>query len=692
MINLVFDFNTGYDDIVEENLLRLFQPTHVSVATGVDGSGNRSSAIRTVLVTDNPDSFVYDVPTYYLRADLLSDPLPVDDAVCRKLTGLCLPHWRSYQVTQRHPDVPTRKEKSTARKFETPPFRLGHTTPVQVADINYTEANISNLAEVLETIRITESYSVDMETYRLDPRSGNICMTVSVAERQAYFIPAELIPRVLPVIKWERVTGHNLKYDLECNQVWPGRIGDDTGIIGSLIGTPLNRRKLSEMVYDEFGYQMVEYEDIVPKDKTLADIPHEQLFFYACEDADWSLRLRNKLRPRLPTDASGVYNIQMRLTPIIAEMEWNGLKTDAVALQKLQATQDSALTAFKNWIYTIAGHEFDLDSWQQVGKVLYDELGIEKKRFTKTGVSTDVVALEQMTHPIAKAILAHRAVEKLKSTYTEPLQTKVHPNTGRVHPNFNMATVASGRLSSSNPNAQNIPKTKVYRDVVIANAPNLLLKIDFDQLELRTLAGMSGGSTMGQVFAQGGDIHAYTASAIYGKPVSALTKGERQQGKRNNFAITYGAAIKKVMEVNGCSYDEASVIREQLFSAYPDELDYMQELRDKGLRERKAVTLYGRTRTFGDFTPADAIEREAANHVIQGSAAELVFVSMIETISIIRRYGAKLINQIHDEVLIECHGDTIEDLWNELVPAMESANKFPVPLVVSAEIGYKWMI
>jgi len=695
LIHLILDLTTEkeFHFIIKEGLHRYFRPTHTSTLVGPGNGSQPSSFIREILVTDRPESFVYDIPTYFVRADMLSEPLFVDDLVCKKLTGLDLPTWRAYQHTLTVDTIPRHKKKSTARKLRISAYVAEHTQPEPIEDINYTEVDLGHLQQVIDEMKVCDLYALDVETNALDPYSGNVCMTLSLAHGQAYYIPAELIPRILLHVNWKRVTGANLKYDMRCLDTYPDEIGDDTLLMASLLEVPLGQRSLGQMVKKEFAYQMVEFDDIVPKGESIASIDHKRLVFYSCEDADWVRRLTLQLRPRLTGDKLKIYTIQRRLSPILAEMEQNGLLTDRTALRALRRTQVRSIVNIRREIYRQAGHRLDLNSPVQVGKVLYDELGIPRKRFAKKQASTAEIALQEMSHPIAKAILAYREQHKLWSTYTKPLLEKAHPLTGRVHPEFNPAVASSGRLSCKNPNGQNIPKTPTYRSVVIADDTNSLLKIDFDQLELRGLAGMSGGSSMRRIFESGANIHAHTASIIHGIPVSQVIKDspEYMDGKRGNFAIVYGAMERKVMEMFGCSFDEARYILQQLEVAFPDEFDFIHSERERIRLERKATTLYGRERTFGDFVPIDAVEREGFSHIIQGSAVELVFLAMIAVMPVIRRYKALLINQIHDEILVECLSTTVHDLRDEIVPMMEAV-KFSIPLKVTAKIAPCWVI
>jgi DNA polymerase-1 len=361
------------------------------------------------------------------------------------------------------------------------------------------------------------------------------------------------------------------------------------------------------------------------------------------------------------------------------------------------------MAVIKRQLYAEVGHAFDLNSPKQLQKVLFDELGLKPTKYVKTGPSTDASVLEHYKHePVPKLILDFRAEDKLYGTYTKPLREKVHPKTGRIHPNFNIAKVASGRFSCDDPNMENIPKTTEYRECILANFGNSLLKIDFDQGELRELAGQSGGSTMSRIFASGASIHAHTASIIHGIDPATVDKKSQiyLDGKRGNFAILYGATEGKLIEVGlAKDWDEAHTLRQQILAAYPEEMEWVNEQRVRIQRERKAVTLFGRIRTWGPYVPADAVAREGFNHIIQGSFVEHVHIATIAAVPIIRRYPAiglpraGLTNQVHDEILIECRDDVIQDLRDEVVPVMENANSsFPIPLTVTPEIGFRWMV
>ena len=628
----------------------------------------------------------------YLRPDLLSNPVELDDTVSRKLTGMALDEHLAYTTLVAAGYAKKGVKKKAKEIAKAVDWRRGYDVrdTRRVGDIMYTCVDSqSQLDDLLVAMKTAPEYGVDIETHKLDPLSGAVCMTIATAEGVAWYVPAFMISAVFPHIEWEKVTGHNLKYDVQGLGFYPEFVGNDTHIVAGLNEDRLGTRDLKAQVEDEFGFKMVEFNEIVPEGKSIADIDAMVRLFYACSDADWSLRLKQERAPRMPSQSQDIYDIQMHLIPIIAEMEANGIEVDDVELQNLSDYHARNIAAYLHWIYTIAGHPFDLDSPQQVSRVLYEELGIERTRF-KTSTDTDEVALQQMSHPIAKAILCYRGENKLKTTYADPLLLKRHPKDGRVHPTFNMALTASGRLSASNPNSQNPPKTKQYRSVVIAKSPDLILKIDYDQLELRTLAGMSGGSTMRRIFEQDIDIHAHTASIIFDKDIAYITSEERDRGKRGNFAIVYGAQESKVIEIGlAQTYDEAHFIIQQLILAYPDEIAYINEMKREIRRDRCAWTLHGRKRTFAEYTPLDAMEREGFNHIIQGSGFELVALGMINGRPIINNYNAQLFNQIHDEVLIRCRAWKIYQLRDEICPVMEDID-FPVPLKVKAGIAENW--
>jgi DNA polymerase-1 len=419
-----------------------------------------------------------------------------------------------------------------------------------------------------------------------------------------------------------------------------------------------------------------------------------------------TLRLRDSLAPEL--EATGLMELfarmEMPLVPVLTEMELVGVKLDGAYLLDLSTELYKRIRELETAICDAAGHVFNIGSTQQLGNVLFNELKLPTVRRTKTGFSTDADVLEELrgTHAIVELILEHRQMVKLKSTYADALPLLVDEKTGRVHTSFNQTATSTGRLSSSDPNLQNIPiRTEMGRRVrkaFIAGDPDsALLSADYSQIELRVLAHMTGDPVLVDAFRQGEDIHAATAALVYGIPISEVTPRERRIAKTVNFGVLYGMSDYGLARDTGLSRKEASLFIESYFQRYGSVREFFENVKRQAEERGYVSTLWGRRRYMPELRAShrqlrQAAERMAINMPIQGTAADIIKIAMINLSRHFRErgYRSKMILQVHDELLFECPREEVEIIAPEVKRLMEYAMPLQVPVVVDLKVGADW--
>ena len=549
-------------------------------------------------------------------------------------------------------------------------------------------------------------------------------LSFSVKEHEAFYVPvpadrekAQHVVNIFkPLYENEQILkiGQNLKYDLEVlrnydvelkGQMW------DTMIAHYLIQPEL-RHNMDYMAEIYLHYQTIHIDELIgPKGKSqrsMRDLSPTLVYEYACEDADITLQLKNKLEPELKKyDCEDLfYNIEMPLMPVLAEMEMNGVCLDTQSLAETSKQFTARMNEIEARIYELAGEHFNIASPKQVGEILFDKLKIvEKAKKTKTGqyvTSEEVLQQLKNKHEIVADILEHRGLKKLIGTYIDALPKLINPRTGHIHTSFNQTITATGRLSSSDPNLQNIPirgeDGKEIRKAFIPEPGCLFFSADYSQIELRVMAHLSQDPQMIEVFREGKDLHAATAANIYKKPIEEVTRDERTKSKRANFGIIYGITVFGLAERLDIPRDEAKMLIDGYFQTFPEVHDYMEKSKEVARKQGYVTTLFGRRRYLPDINSANSVvrgfaERNAINAPIQGTAADIIKVAMIHIFQRFKAEGirSKMILQVHDELNFSVYPDEKEKVERIVIEEMQNAFHMAVPLVADSGFGDNWL-
>ena len=508
--------------------------------------------------------------------------------------------------------------------------------------------------------------------------------------------------------------GQNLKYDLEVLRNYDIHLQGpmwDTMIAHYLIQPEL-RHNMDYMAETYLHYQTVHIDELIgPKGKgqrSMRELSPALVYEYACEDADITLQLKNSLEPELKKhDCEKLfYDIEMPLMPVLAEMEMNGVVLDTEALSQTSKELTQRMNEIEARIYELAGEQFNISSPKQVGDILFGKMKIiEKPKKTKTGqyvTSEDVLTQLQGKHEIVADILAFRGLKKLLSTYVDNLPTLINKHTGHIHTSFNQCVTATGRLSSSDPNLQNIPVRgedgKEIRKAFVPEPGSLFFSADYSQIELRVMAHLSQDENMIRVFAEGHDLHAATASNIYKKPIEEVTRDERTKSKRANFGIIYGITVFGLAERLDISRDEAKLLIDGFFDTFPKVKDYMERAKAEARQKGYVETLFGRRRYLPDINSGNATvrgfaERNAINAPIQGTAADIIKVAMIRIFQRFQQEGiqSKMILQVHDELNFSVLPEEQGRVETIVLEEMQHAISLAVPLVADSGFGTNWL-
>ena len=561
----------------------------------------------------------------------------------------------------------------------------------------------------------TSTNAIDAELVGLSfcAEEGKAFYVAIPAEREkaerivSIFKPLYESPRILKV-------GQNIKYDMEVLMRYGVRLCApmfDT-MIAHYVLQPELRHGMDYLAEVLLGYQTIHIDELIgPKgkaQKNMRDLSPADILDYAAEDADVTLRLYHALEPRLKeSGAMQLFSeIEMPLVPVLAEMETNGVRIDTAALAETSKTLTARMKAIEQDIYAKAGHEFNIASPKQVGEVLFGEMKIvEKPKKTKTGqyvTSEEVLQQLRTKAPIVEDILEHRGLKKLLGTYVDALPKLINPRTGHIHTSFNQAVTATGRLSSSDPNLQNIPVRgedgKEIRKCFIPEPGCLFFSADYSQIELRVMAHLSGDENMIEAFREGYDIHAATAARIYKKPIEAVTRDERTKAKRANFGIIYGITVFGLAERLEISRDEAKQLIDGYFATFPQVHAYMEKAKQMAREHGYAETFFHRRRYLPDINSHNATvrnfaERNAINAPIQGSAADIIKIAMVRISERFRREGikSKMILQVHDELNFSVLPEEKEKVEQIVLEEMQHAYPLRVPLVADSGWGENWL-
>jgi DNA polymerase-1 len=445
--------------------------------------------------------------------------------------------------------------------------------------------------------------------------------------------------------------------------------------------------------------------EVLGKRKTFAEVPLEDAAPYACDDASLACELKgilfDELREKGLEDL--YYTIEMPLIPVLVDIEMNGIKIDPEKLLACSKEIEKELEGIQRRIYFLAGEEFNINSPKQLSNVLFHNLGFQPGKKTKTGFSTEMGVLEELAriHDLPREILNYRSLSKLKSTYIDVLPALINPQTGRVHTSFNQTVTATGRLSSSEPNLQNIPIRgewgKRIRETFIAEGEHFLLSADYSQVELRILAHVSGDDGLIEAFRNSLDVHTRTAAELFGVPAAQVSPDMRRIAKTVNFGVIYGISAFGLSEALGISREEAKKYIEQYFARHPGVQRYIEETLREAKKNGYVTTLFGRKRAVPELASRNMTvrqqgERFAINSPIQGTAADIIKKAMITIWRELREGGmaARMILQVHDELLFEVPAGEIEEAREIVRNGMEGVLRLSVPLQVDIRYGRNW--
>ena len=614
--------------------------------------------------------------------------------------------------------------------FFAPTSTESHENPqfFSLKDVNHNYKLVENekdAQDLCDFLRTNEILVLDTETTSTNSIDAELVgLSFAVKENEAFYVtipsnrqeaekyvnifkPLYENPQILKI-------GQNIKYDLEVlrnygvelkGQLW------DTMIAHYLIQPEL-RHNMDYMAETLLNYKTIHIDELIgPKgknQKSMRDLPPTLVYEYACEDADVTLKLKNVLEPKLKE--SGVehlfYDIEMPLVPVLAEMEMNGVCIDTDSLNETSKIFTNRMQELEQRIYELAGEQFNIASPKQVGDILFGKMKIiDKPKKTKTGqFVTNEEVLMQLKHKseIVEDILNHRGLKKLLGTYIDALPKLINPRTGHIHTSFNQTITATGRLSSSDPNLQNIPirgeDGKEIRKAFIPEPGCLFFSADYSQIELRVMAHLSQDENMMNVFREGKDLHAATAATIYKKEINDVSRDERTKSKRANFGIIYGITVFGLAERLDISRDEAKQLIDGFFQTFPQVHQYMEASKQKAREKGYAETVFHRRRYLPDINSHNATvrnfaERNAINAPIQGSAADIIKVAMIRIFNRFKAEGikSKMILQVHYELNFSVYPEEKEIVERIVIEEMQNAFPLSVPLVADSGFGQNWL-
>ena len=593
-------------------------------------------------------------------------------------------------------------------------------------DKNYqTILTQTDLELLITTISNAELISFDLETTSITPLQADIVgLSFSVKANDGYYIPVEypekeskpgltldaVLEKLKPIFENEnnRFCGQNIKYDalvLSRYGIHLGNIVFDTMIAEYMLHPEKNSYKMDYLSIDYLNYRMVPIDNLIGTglhQKSMAEVPLEDIAFYASEDADIAFQLAEILKDKLEKESLfEPYNdIEIPLIPVLTTIEKNGVYLNLDFLADLSRQFGEGLEKLTEKIHQMAGREFNINSPKQLGEILFDEL--ELKPIRKRSTAVEVLAVLKNYHPLPEEVLKYRHLAKLKNTYVDAIPNYVNKETGRVHTSLNQTIAATGRLSSTSPNFQNIPiRTETGREVRKAFVPQnsdwVILSADYSQVELRIMAHYSQEPELIKAFEENSDIHSRTAALVNGIAEAEVTPDQRRSAKVVNFGIMYGAGPYRMSQELGISMADAKILIDNYFATYPGIRKYMDETislaRDRGYVE----TLYKRRRKTGNLDASNrnivqAEERVAINMPIQGTAADIIKIAMINIHNKMEseNYQSKMILQIHDELLFECPKAEVDKLAAMVVEKMEGAVSLSVPLKVDWNYGSSW--
>jgi DNA polymerase-1 len=587
-----------------------------------------------------------------------------------------------------------------------------------------------DLWELVKKLEKAEVIAIGTQATSLIPCEANLCgISLSIKEGEGFYVPVahrncvqlekQKVIEVLGAVLSNRTpkVGHNLKFSyivLRNAGFQLSPVTFDTMIAAYLLNTNARSLKLSELAFSEFGVEMAEIEELIGKGKNqicFDCVDLHKAALYAAEDADMTLRLYHHLKPQLRESnlLELMEKIEIPLLPVLAEMELTGIELDCNLLKKISGKFEKKIKGLEEKIYKNAGEEFNISSPGQLQKILFEKLMLqnkiekkELKRLPSGGYSTGAEELGKLkdTHPIIELIQEYRELTKLKNTYLDTLP-ELADKKSRIHTTFNQAMVATGRLSSSNPNLQNIPiRSEVGQDIrrsFIARKGFKLISADYSQIELRVIAHIAKDDTMIKAFKDGHDIHTATAAEVYGVPENKVTSRMRGNAKAVNFGIIYGVSPHGLQRSTGMEYDEAKNFIDKYFSIHSEIKKYLKEIVEFAREKGYVETIFGRRRYLPELNSSNFIvrgsaERMAMNMPIQGTAADLLKLAMIQIAHDLTPVSkeAKMLLTVHDELVFEVPDKDIEKVRKLVRERMENVAELAVPIVVDIGVGQNW--
>ncbi|MDN7135677.1 DNA polymerase I [Pseudidiomarina terrestris] len=584
----------------------------------------------------------------------------------------------------------------------------------------------------LERLKNADAFAFDTETTSLNYMEAELVgVSFAIAAGEAAYVPVahdypgapeqlereHVLSALKPLLESEKIgkIGQNLKYDAHILRRYDIRLAgikDDTMLASYVYNSVASRHDMDSLSLQYLGHRPVAFQDIAgkgAKQLTFNQIGLEEAAPYAAEDADVTLRLHDKLWAavgEVPSLLKVLTEIELPLVPILVDMEQRGVQIDAQLLAKQSNEIALELAKLEEQAYIIAGEEFNLGSPKQLQTILFEKLELPIRKKTPKGApSTAEEVLQELAldYPLPDVIMRHRGLSKLKSTYTDKLPKMVNPRTHRIHTSYHQAVTATGRLSSSDPNLQNIPiRTEAGRRVRKAfTAPEgyRIMAIDYSQIELRIMAHLSQDKNLVEAFSKGRDIHKATASEVFGVSLEEVSSEQRRRAKAVNFGLIYGMSAFGLARQLDIPRHEAQDYMDKYFERFPGVQRYMEETREQAKRDGYVETLFGRRLHLPEIRAQNgarrkAAERAAINAPMQGTAADIIKYAMIKVADYMQREvsdkQAWMIMQVHDELVFEVHQDHIEQLQKELVNIMEDAVKLDVPLIAEAGVGDNW--
>ena len=630
-----------------------------------------------------------------------------------------------FRGVDRIPDPSTSRSHPTSDASSTasiPAPAVGHPSEVDYQVVDSPE----KLEQMIAELAASPCYAFDTETTSLDPMQADLVgLSFSSMPGKAWYVPVghregeqmpleEVMACLSPFMRGDSVgqTAHNANYDLTILKnydVVPGKVDFDTMIAAHLLGK--KAIGLKNLALDILGVEMTQISELLgtgKKQLSMDAVPVEKAAPYACADADMTGRLRGVFEEQIQRAgfASLMHQVEMPLVPVLVEMQRNGILAERESLAAMSLGLDLQLKELEVKAYESVGHNFNLNSPQQLSDLLFQELGLPKSKRTKTGAySTDANSLEFLKgmHPVVDGILEYRQVSKLKSTYVDSLPLLINPRTNRLHTSYNQTGSATGRISSNDPNLQNIPiRTELGRQVrkafVAEQAPDwTLLSADYSQIELRVLAHLSQDPSLLEAFHRGEDIHSATASLMYEVGVDDVTADMRRIAKVLNFGVIYGLSPYGISQQTEFGPDEGRKFIDSYFASYPGIRNYIEETKAQARHDGYVSTVLGRRRYIPDIGASNmhvrqAAERVAVNMPIQGTAADIMKLAMIRVHSRLHSEGVRslMLLQVHDELLFETPNEELEALTEMVQEEMPLALEMTVPLRVDVKMGYSW--